>query len=183
MLSWTENKPILKYKIINILTLIPLAFCMNISILCRSILYKNWLYLWKLHYQSSQLWQWNCIHIYELIFCVSSLFEEGVYEESTSFWSVCMRGSLWGPPDPGVPRWGTLAPIWNNTTFINTSQGHSLRVTLIRNHGRIDWALSRTSFCRDSREMESTIGYTFTPFGIFYFPWHRHQVEWTTAPH
>ena len=26
--------------------------------------------------------------------------------------------------------------------------------------------------------MESTTGYTFTPgCGIFYFPWHRHQIE------
>ena len=28
---------------------------------------------------------------------------------------------------------------------------------------------------------ESTTGYTFTPCGIFYFPWHRHQVEGTNG--
>ena len=28
---------------------------------------------------------------------------------------------------------------------------------------------------------ESTTGYTFTPCGIFYFPWHRHQIEGTTG--
>ena len=31
--------------------------------------------------------------------------------------------------------------------------------------------------------MESTTGYTFTPYrcGIFYFPWHRHQIEGTNG--
>ena len=32
-----------------------------------------------------------------------------------------------------------------------------------------------------SRNSESTTGYTFTPFGIFYFPWYKHQIEGTTG--
>ena len=29
--------------------------------------------------------------------------------------------------------------------------------------------------------MESTTGYTFTPCVVFYFPWHRHQIEGTNG--
>ena len=40
------------------------------------------------------------------------------------------------------------------------------------------WATAGVVFSRIS---DSTTGYTFTTCGIFYFPWHRHQIEGSTG--
>ena len=54
---------------------------------------------------------------------------------------------------------------------------HSMLVTWMWQEYYRAWFLE-LSFSRIS---ESTTGYKFTPCGIFYFPWHRHQIEGTIS--